>query len=149
MKAIKFFLRKQWKWILAMIIIPIFLINLIPYFNSLDISERQKEIDRFSRMQGMYKEYFNMLTHLEIAQGYTLEEFYIKTSQDDRSVLYARKNDHKPFKSIGDTVEVSILTFSRWGGFMRDKFTISKTFPHKFLKHEFKSIVFYDCGIRI
>ncbi len=45
------------------------------------------------------------------------------------------------------TATVEVLTFTMWGGFYRDTYTIQRSFPHTILEHEEENIVPYDCGI--
>ena len=47
----------------------------------------------------------------------------------------------------GQTVAVRVVTFTRWGGFYADTFTLSRNFPHKVLDIQHKLLVPYDCGI--
>ena len=54
----------------------------------------------------------------------------------------------EPVVTIGtETVTVEVLTFTMWGGFYRDTYTLQRSFPHTILEHEEKNIVPYDCGI--
>jgi hypothetical protein len=46
-----------------------------------------------------------------------------------------------------DSVEVSFVTFTRWGGFFRQSFTISRSFPHAILDEQEQNLVPYDCGV--
>jgi len=50
-------------------------------------------------------------------------------------------------KFTGDTVQVQILTFSKWGGFSRESYTVSRSFPHKILDSKVDVLVPYDCGV--
>ena len=47
----------------------------------------------------------------------------------------------------GDSVEVLFVTFTRWGGFFRQSFTISRSFPHAILEEQEQNLVPYDCGV--
>ena len=46
-----------------------------------------------------------------------------------------------------DTVRVRVVTFSKWGGFYENTFTISRDFPHRLLDYEGEELVPYDCGV--
>lgn len=46
------------------------------------------------------------------------------------------------------TAEVSIVLFSKWGGFSRRTFRISRAFPHRILEAREERLVEYDCGKR-
>jgi len=47
-----------------------------------------------------------------------------------------------------DTVLVQVVTFSKWVGFNREAYTISRSFPHKVLDQKVEIVIPYDCGIR-
>ncbi len=49
--------------------------------------------------------------------------------------------------SRDETADVSIVTFTKWGGFYRKNFTISKKFPNKITEKENELLIKYDCGI--
>jgi hypothetical protein len=72
------------------------------------------------------------------------------TSQDLPAdvVRQARSIDYTPVIEFqGDTVRVRIVTFSMWGGFSEEVYTINKSFPHQFLDVDTNVLVPYDCGI--
>jgi hypothetical protein len=45
-----------------------------------------------------------------------------------------------------ESVIVKIVVFTKWGGFIRESYTISRKFPHKIIKKESETLVKYDCG---
>jgi hypothetical protein len=45
-----------------------------------------------------------------------------------------------------DTAEVSLVTFSDWGGFTRNTYRIRRDFPHKIVEMPRETLVEYDCG---
>jgi hypothetical protein len=47
----------------------------------------------------------------------------------------------------GDNAIVEVLTFTKWGGFYRQTYTISRSFPHMIIDNKSENIVPYDCGI--
>ena len=47
----------------------------------------------------------------------------------------------------GDIVRVQIVTFTKWGGFFRLTYTISREFPHKIIDVKEEELVPYDCGV--
>jgi hypothetical protein len=56
--------------------------------------------------------------------------------------------DVGPEVNVGDqTAEVRLATFSRWGGFYQQIFTISRFMPHTILDVQEKNLVPYDCGV--
>ncbi len=53
-----------------------------------------------------------------------------------------------PVVNIGErSAEVRIKTFTRWGGFYQQIFTISRSMPHTILEVQEKNLVPYDCGV--
>jgi len=60
----------------------------------------------------------------------------------------ARRINLEPVIEIkSDTVSVQIVTFTKWGGFFGNTYTLSRDFPHTFLNVEAEELVPYDCGI--
>jgi hypothetical protein len=47
----------------------------------------------------------------------------------------------------GDTAIVDVVTFTKWGGFYRYTYTISREVPHKILDIKEENILPYDCGV--
>jgi hypothetical protein len=47
----------------------------------------------------------------------------------------------------GDVATVRFLTFTKWGGFYRETYTISRTSPHTILDTKQDNVVPYDCGV--
>jgi hypothetical protein len=45
-----------------------------------------------------------------------------------------------------DTAEVTLVTFSDWGGFVRNTYRIRRTFPHTITVVRRETLVEYDCG---
>lgn len=46
-----------------------------------------------------------------------------------------------------ETVTVRVIMFTKWGGFIEEKYTFSRSFPHKLLKQGSETLVPYDSGI--
>lgn len=60
----------------------------------------------------------------------------------------ARLLDATPTVEIGDaTVQVSVLTFTHWGGFFRATYEIEREFPHRTVDVVEEELVYYDCGV--
>ena len=54
----------------------------------------------------------------------------------------------EPHVLIGDqTVEVRIVTFTKWGGFYRQTYTLQRLSPHAILDVQKVNILHYDCGV--
>jgi len=53
-----------------------------------------------------------------------------------------------PSVVIGEqTVEVRLVSFTRWGGFYQETYTLNRSMPHAILDTQEKNLVPYDCGI--
>lgn len=50
-------------------------------------------------------------------------------------------------KLTEDTALVEMVIFTKWGGFFRQTYTISRSFPHRILDVKEENLVPYDCGI--
>lgn len=59
----------------------------------------------------------------------------------------AKKIDPTPIIEINeDAVDVTLVLFSKWGGFIKRTFTYQKSFPYK-AKVNDQKLVEYDCGV--
>jgi hypothetical protein len=47
----------------------------------------------------------------------------------------------------GDAVQVRVVTFTKWGGFFEEIYTIGRNSPHLILEHRSEELVPYRCGI--
>ena len=47
----------------------------------------------------------------------------------------------------GDIATVEFITFTKWGGFYRETYTINRSFPHTIIDVKQQNIVPYDCGV--
>lgn len=47
----------------------------------------------------------------------------------------------------GDVAHVEFITFTKWGGFYREIYTISRGLPHTIVDIKQENIIPYDCGI--
>lgn len=47
-----------------------------------------------------------------------------------------------------DTVDVKLVTFSKWLGFVERSYTVKRGFPHELLEQSKKTLVPYDWGGR-
>src|SRR5918994_2901454 len=57
------------------------------------------------------------------------------------------RNVRPVVRLTGDVATVEIVTFTKWGGFYRETYTISRGFPHTIVDVKQENIVPYDCGI--
>jgi len=57
-------------------------------------------------------------------------------------------NDVGPSVNIGEqTVEVRLVTFTLWGGFFQETYTLSRVMPHTIQDVQKKNLVPYECGV--
>jgi hypothetical protein len=71
------------------------------------------------------------------------------TPIDDSFKNAAHALDLQPVVNIGeDSADVSLVTFTKWGGFARVSFNISRDYPHSITKYVNENILKYDCGIK-
>lgn len=66
---------------------------------------------------------------------------------DQQAKARTLKNIMPAVRLAGDTAVVEIVTFTKWGGFFRMTYTISREVPHKILNIKQENILPYDCGI--
>ena len=57
------------------------------------------------------------------------------------------KNIEPTVQLTEDGAIVEVILFTKWGGFYRQTYTISRSFPHKIIDDKSENIVPYDCGI--
>lgn len=56
--------------------------------------------------------------------------------------------DIEPVVSVSeDTATVQFTTFTKWGGFYRETYTIERSFPHTIRDVQQQNVVPYDCGV--
>ncbi len=46
-----------------------------------------------------------------------------------------------------NVVDVQVVTFTKWGGFYRESYTINRSFPHTIVDVRQQILVPYDCGV--
>jgi hypothetical protein len=57
------------------------------------------------------------------------------------------RNIEPVVRLTGDVAIVEVVTFTKWGGFYRFTYTISREVPHKIIDLKQENLVPYDCGI--
>jgi len=57
------------------------------------------------------------------------------------------RNIEPVVRLTGDVAMVEVVTFTKWGGFYRFTYTISREVPHKIIDIKQEKLVPYDCGI--
>lgn len=54
----------------------------------------------------------------------------------------------EPTVSLNEgTATVQFMTFTKWGGFYRETYTISRAYPHRIVDIKQDNVVPYDCGV--
>jgi hypothetical protein len=57
--------------------------------------------------------------------------------------------DYSPKIDIqGNIVNIKVIAFTKWGGFIQEESNISRQFPHTVTEVENKTLIPYDCGLR-
>ena len=64
-----------------------------------------------------------------------------------RTKARALRNIEPVVRLTGDIATVEFITFTKWGGFYRETYTISRGFPHTIIDTKQDNIVPYDCGV--
>ncbi|MDQ3007141.1 MAG: hypothetical protein M3R47_17380 [Chloroflexota bacterium] len=59
----------------------------------------------------------------------------------------AMNNVEPAVQLTGDNAIVEVIVFTKWGGFYRQTYTISRSFPHTIIDIKSENLVPYDCGI--
>ncbi len=81
---------------------------------------------------------------------------YVKKEIDSWGVLdlspeiiqQARSLDYQPIVELTDSiVNVSLIYFTKWGGFIRVTFTINREYPHTIIGVNSELLIQYNCGM--
>jgi len=95
----------------------------------------------------------NYNDHRIVCDGEALETILTSPNDfgnflSDGVIEQARALDVEPLVVFDDeTVRVQVLLFTKWGGFSRATFTISRDFPHQIEAVKSETLVPYDCGV--
>jgi hypothetical protein len=73
-------------------------------------------------------------------------DFGMKMDATQQAQIRSLANIEPLVKLTGDSAVVEIVTFTKWGGFFRRTYTISRAFPHTVEMKE-ENVVEYECGI--
>jgi hypothetical protein len=57
------------------------------------------------------------------------------------------RNNEPVVRLTGDVAVVEVVTFTKWGGFYRYTYTISRGLPHTIVDVKQDHLVPYDCGV--
>lgn len=82
-----------------------------------------------------------------IVASISYESFGIPLDAAGKVKARAMNNIEPAVQLTGNNAIVELITFTKWGGFYRQTFTISRAFPHTIVDTQSENIVPYDCGI--
>jgi hypothetical protein len=74
-------------------------------------------------------------------------DFGIAMNLAQQAKARAMRNVEPVVRLTGDVAVVEVITFTKWGGFYRETYTISREFPHTTVDVKQENLVPYDCGI--
>jgi hypothetical protein len=74
-------------------------------------------------------------------------DFGIQMTAVQQARARAIRNVEPTVSLTGDVAEVQFITFTKWGGFYRETYTISREFPHRIIDVKQDNLVPYDCGV--
>ncbi|HEX5808947.1 MAG TPA: hypothetical protein VFY25_09800 [Anaerolineales bacterium] len=83
----------------------------------------------------------------EIVDQVSSGDFGVKMSPVQQARARAIRNIEPSVSLNGDTATVQVITFSKWGGFYRETYTIGREFPHQIIDVKQDNLVPYDCGV--
>ena len=81
-----------------------------------------------------------------IVDGLNAGDFGSKLDAKQKAQVRAMTNIEPAVTLTQDSAIVEIVIFTKWGGFFRQTYTISRSFPHE-VEVEEENLVEYDCGI--
>lgn len=77
-----------------------------------------------------------------------LENFRVASTRADIQIFRAYLLNLSPYVVMGrDTVSVSLITFTKWGGFEEKNYTFARSFPHEIIDISTKTLLAYNCHI--
>jgi hypothetical protein len=72
------------------------------------------------------------------------------TPIDDNFKTSARSLDLQPTITVSeDTVTVSLVIFTKWGGFFRAEYTMNRDYPNSITQYSNEKLLEYNCGITL
>lgn len=83
----------------------------------------------------------------DIISSVNAGDFGMKFDLSQQTQARALKNVEPRVTLNGDTAVVQVVTFTKWGGFYRLTYTISRAFPHTLIDVKDENLVSYDCGV--
>jgi hypothetical protein len=78
-----------------------------------------------------------------------LRDQYWEQQVPDQGIMdNASRIDYAPSVELNDTsATVSLVTFSKWGGFLQRNMTFARSFPHVMQNESDRVLIEYNCGI--
>ena len=73
--------------------------------------------------------------------------FGTEMDRAQRAKARAMKNIEPAVQLTENNAIVELITFTKWGGFYRQTYTVSRSFPHTIVDVKDENLVPYDCGI--
>ncbi|HKY56388.1 MAG TPA: hypothetical protein VJM08_18875, partial [Anaerolineales bacterium] len=73
--------------------------------------------------------------------------FGVEMDRAQQAKARAMKDIEPAVQLTENTAFVEVITFTKWGGFYRQTYTISRSFPHTIIATKEENLVPYDCGI--
>jgi hypothetical protein len=83
----------------------------------------------------------------DIVASVSSGDFGYKMDLAQQAKARAMSNIEPSVRLTGDAAIVELITFTKWGGFYRLTYTISRAFPHKIIDTQRDNLVPYDCGV--
>ena len=83
----------------------------------------------------------------DIISGINSDNFGNKLDIAQQAKARAMRNIEPIVNLAGDVATVQVITFTKWGGFYRETYTISREFPHTVIDIKQENVVPYDCGV--
>ena len=83
----------------------------------------------------------------EIVSQVSSGDFGVAMDLASQTKARTLRNIEPVVRLTGDVAIVEVITFSKWGGFYRYTYTISRGFPHTIVDTQYDNLVPYDCGI--
>jgi len=83
----------------------------------------------------------------EIISAVNAGDFGMKFDLAQQAKARTMKNIEPVVRLTDDVASVEVVTFTKWGGFYRLTYTISRGFPHTIIDIKEENLVPYDCGV--
>lgn len=83
----------------------------------------------------------------DIISAVNAGDFGYKLDLAQQTKARAMKDIEPTVRLTDDSAIVEVITFTKWGGFYRLTYTISRSFPHTISDIKDENLVPYDCGV--